>query len=74
MLDATPTDTGAIPEGYKKPVKISNRTKMIGLLLTMRHPQSADIIQKLFEEAFLDGVDYAVSEINARHNTQYSLE
>lgn len=65
---------GFTPKGYKAPVKINPLLKLLVLALSMRHPESAMHIQRLFEEAFLNGVDYAVAEINARHGTQYTLE
>jgi len=62
------------PKGYKKAIKISPLVKLMGLALSLKHPESAAIIQRLFEESFVNGADYAVQEINARHNTQYTLE
>ena len=62
------------PKGYKTPIQINPIVKLLGLSLSMKHRESAEYIQMLFEESFLNGVDFAVQEINARHGTQYTLE
>ena len=58
---------------YKTDIAISNRTRDLISITTKALSELVPLVKAIFQSAYIDGLEFAVAEINARHGTNYDL-